>query len=68
MENRVSRVENRLDKYGDDISAVRQDLATLKKRVSHLPAKEYLWKVAAAIMAALVTFVDKLQAMIGTGQ
>ena len=67
VDARLTRLEGQYDKLRDDNVAIRESLATLNERVAHLPSKEFIVKVvggALAIIAALATFAEKLQALV----
>lgn len=70
MEPRVKALETHMEYVRRDLerlSSVPADLATVKERVSHLPTKEYLVRLivgALALIAALVTFGEKLQSLV----
>lgn len=70
MEPRVKALETHMEYVRRDLerlASVPADLATVKERVSHLPTKEYLVRLiigALALIAALVTFGEKLQSLV----
>lgn len=70
MEPRIARLEAQMEHVQGallKLSDVPANLATLIERVAHLPTKEYLVKVtlgSLAIIAALVTFSDKLHSLV----
>jgi len=67
METRVARLENQVDRLSDRVGEVAERLATLNERVGHLPSKSYIdtrLLALLALIAALITFGEKLQALI----
>ncbi|MFN3819928.1 hypothetical protein [Blastomonas sp.] len=67
MEERVSRLEGRIDKIVDELGDVKVNIATLSERVSHLPSKGYINTTiigSLAAVAALVGFADQIRAFI----
>lgn len=67
MEERVTRLEGRIDKVVDELGDVKVNIATLSERVSHLPSKGYINTTiigALAAVAALVGFADQIRAFI----
>lgn len=71
MEARVAKLEAHVEHIRDDLgklAGVPIDLATLKTRVDHLPSKGFIVTVITAGVAAigaLVTFAEKIQALVG---
>lgn len=66
-ERRLDRLQARFDKFTDDMSTTKQDIATLKERVAHLPTKEFIIKAlmgSLAVIAGMIAFAEKLQALV----
>lgn len=64
MEDRVRRLETRLDKFADDVTDIKVNLATLIERVSHLPGKGFIVSAvvtAITIIGGIVLMADRLK-------
>jgi len=62
-----SDLKERFVDLSGKMSSVPADISAMKRDIAHLPSKEYLIKVAAGMLgliAALITFGDKLQAIV----
>ncbi|WP_375249515.1 hypothetical protein [Sphingomonas sp.] len=67
VEKRLDSLDGRVQRLEADVSTIKVDMGVVKERVSHLPTKEYLVKVAGgmlALIATLVTFGEKLQSLV----
>lgn len=67
VDDRVSRLEGRIDKVGDELGEVKVNLATLTERVAHLPSKGFIVSTSMTLLtviAALVVFADNIKAAI----
>lgn len=67
MEDRVNRLEGRIDKVVDELGSVNVSIATLTERVAHLPSKGFIVTTsttALALLAAIVIFADNIKAAI----
>lgn len=68
VDDRVSRLEGRMDKVGDELAAVKVNIATLTERMAHLPSKGFIvtcTMAALTLIAALIVFADSIKAAIG---
>lgn len=68
LEERVNRLEGRIDKVSDDLGDVKINLATLTERVAHLPSKGFIVSTVVGgtgFFAALVLFADQIKALLG---
>lgn len=66
MEERVKRLEARVDKFGDDVTELKINLATLTERVAHLPSKGFIvtsFATAVTIIGAIVLAADRLKGL-----
>lgn len=60
MEERVARLEKSVEKIGDQMVTVREDIATIKENMRHLPTKPWIFTTLASmviVMIALMTFI-----------
>lgn len=70
MYERVAKLEAHMEHVREDLgklSGVPATLATLNERVSHLPTKDYMVRVALGLLAAiaaLIAFGEKLQTLV----
>ena len=68
VDDRVSRLEGRVDKVIDELGGVKVNIATLTERVSHLPSKGFIvttTTAALALVAAIAVFADNIKAALG---
>lgn len=68
VDDRLNRLEGRVDKVSDELSGVKVNLATLTERIAHLPSKGFIvttTMTSLALIAALVVFADNIKAAIG---
>lgn len=68
VDDRLNRLEGRVDKVGDELGEVKVNLATLTERVAHLPSKGFIvttTMASLALIAALVVFADNIKALFG---
>ena len=68
VDDRVSRLEGRIDKVGDELGDVKVNLATLTERVAHLPSKGFIVSTSMTLVtaiAALFVFADNIKALFG---
>jgi len=68
VDDRLNRLEGRVDKVSDELSEVKVNLATLTERIAHLPSKGFIvttTMTSLALIAALVVFADNIKAAIG---
>ncbi|KPF76745.1 hypothetical protein IP68_02295 [Blastomonas sp. AAP25] len=67
-DDRVTRLEGRIDKVADELGDVKVNIATLTERVSHLPSKGFIvttTTAALALVAAIAVFADNIKAAFG---
>ncbi|WP_446325498.1 hypothetical protein [Blastomonas sp. CACIA14H2] len=68
VDDRVSRLEGRIDKVGDELGEVKVNVATLTERIAHLPSKGFIvttTMASLALLAALIVFADNIKALFG---
>lgn len=67
LEQRVTRLEGRIDDVIDRLGKVETAVAVVSEKVSHLPTKGFVVSGAIGTIAALtavITFGEKLQALV----
>ena len=68
VDDRLNRLEGRIDKVGDELGEVKVNIATLTERMAHLPSKGFIvttTMASLALMAALIVFADNIKALFG---
>lgn len=68
MQDRVKRLEDRLDKVGDGLAEVRVQLATISERVTHLPSKGFIVSclvTAVTLLGGIVLMAERIRALLG---
>lgn len=68
VDDRVNRLEDRMDKVGDELAGVKVNIATLTERMAHLPSKGFIvttTMASLALLAALIVFADNIKAVFG---
>lgn len=68
LEDRVNRLEGRLDKVVEELGGVKVNIATLTERVAHLPSKGFIVTTTTAalgLVAAIAVFADNIKAAFG---
>lgn len=68
MDDRLARIEARIDRQADKLADIDVRMATLTERVAHLPGKGFIVQAligALTVIALLVAFGEKLQALVG---
>jgi hypothetical protein len=68
MEQRLNRLETRMEKIDDRLRGVEINLATLAERVAHLPSKGFLVTVVlgtGAVLSVLTLFPAQIRSLVG---
>ncbi|ARU02994.1 hypothetical protein [Yoonia vestfoldensis] len=68
MEQRVDRLEAKMDLIDGRLRGVEINLATLSERVAHLPSKGFIVTAVVsvgAVLGSLTLFADRIGAMLG---
>ena len=68
LEGQFDRIVDKIDRQGERLADVEGELKGIRERLSHMPTKLEIWKIAAGLIAAtagLITFGEKLQALVG---
>jgi len=63
-EERVQRLESRIDALSDKLSDLKSKQATIEERVSHLPKKEFIVTsviISLTAIAAIIGYSDKIK-------
>ena len=63
MEATVDQIDRNVSRMAPDLANVRERMATIEERVSHLPSKGYIvtaTTISLVLVAALFTFLDNV--------
>lgn len=64
MEDRVARLEKSVEKIGDQMVTIREDIATIKENVRHLPTKPWIFTTLAAMVTVMITLMTFITGML----
>lgn len=62
MEDRIVRLEKSVEKIGDQLVTVREDIATIKENIRHLPTKPWLFTTLATMVTSMIVLLTFIMA------